>query len=74
MPKLYSARQILNALLRADCIYIGQRGSHIKLRRALGGKVRTIIVPNDSEVAMGTFHAILEQAGMTVDEFKSYLR
>ena len=74
MSKLYSAREIVNALLRAGCWYVGQRGSHIKLRRKLGGKVRTIIIPNDAEVAMGTFHAILEQAGITIDELKSYLR
>lgn len=73
MSKLYSSREIVNALLRAGCWYVGQRGSHIKLRRKQETKIRTIIVPRDSEIAIGTFHAILEQAGMTLDEFESYL-
>ncbi len=73
MSKLYSSREIINALLRAGCWYVGQRGSHIKLRRKRGGRIMTIIVPNDSEVAIGTFHSILEQANMTLDEFRSYL-
>ncbi|MCK5833792.1 type II toxin-antitoxin system HicA family toxin [bacterium] len=74
MSKLYSAGKIVKALLRAGCCYVGQRGSHIKMRRKVGNKIRTIIVPNDKEVAHGTFNALLEQAGMTIEEFRSYLR
>ncbi len=44
------------------------------MRRKVENRIRTIIVPNDKEVSYGTFNAILEQAGMTIEEFKTYLR
>jgi predicted RNA binding protein YcfA (HicA-like mRNA interferase family) len=53
-------------------IVISQKGSHIKLRKD-GLIVRTVIVPNHYEVAKGTLQSILEQAGITLEEFLSKL-
>ena len=74
VSKLYSAREIVSALLRAGCWYVGQKGSHIKLRRRIGKRILTIIVTDDREVAMGTFRSILEQAEMSIDEFRQFLK
>lgn len=73
MPKLYSAREILNALKRAGFYEISQQGSHIKLRGIREGKLQTVIVPNHKEIALGTFSSILHQAGMMKKEFETFV-
>ncbi len=65
MPKLYSARQIVKALKRIGFEVVSQKGSHIKLRKTLDGEICTAIVPNHKEVALGTLHSVLKQAGIT---------
>lgn len=74
MPKLYSARVILNALQRAEFSIVSQKGSHIKLFKRKGDKNYTVIVPNHKEVAIGTFSSILNQAGMSKKEFEKLVR
>jgi len=48
---------------------IGQRGSHVKLRRGFA----TVIVPNHRELRLGTLANILKQAGITIDDLLSSL-
>ena len=66
MPKLpvLSSREIVRGLGRLGFEQIGQRGSHIKLRRGS----ETVIVPNHREVRKGTLGSILQQAGITIDD------
>lgn len=71
MPKLYSGQKIIKILQRAGFWQVSQKGSHIKLKGIRHGKLRTVIVPNHKEVALGTFRSILSQAEMTLDEFES---
>ena len=68
MPKLYAARQVIKALQRLGFVIISQRGSHIKLRKVVGGKTFSPIVPNHKEIAMGTLQSILSQAAITKEE------
>jgi len=49
-----------------------QKGSHLILRN-IKAPHRRLTIPNHKEIAIGTLRAILRQAGMTVDEFKSLL-
>lgn len=74
MPKRYSAKEILSALQKAGFSVASQKGSHIKLTKNVNDKVYTVIVPYHKEVAIGTFGSILRQAGMTRDEFNSFLK
>lgn len=74
MPKLYSARIIINALKRAGFEIISQRGSHIKLSKREDERVFTVIIPNHKEVAIGTFSSILKQAGMTKKELEEFIK
>lgn len=74
MPKLYSARLVVNALKRAGFSIVSQRGSHIKLHKKSTEKVYTAIVPSHKEIARGTFASILKQAGMAEEEFEKYLK
>lgn len=74
MPKLYSGAKILKALNRAGFYQVSQKGSHVKLRGIRFGKLQTVVVPRHKEVAWGTFQSILEQAAMTLEELRKYLR
>jgi predicted RNA binding protein YcfA (HicA-like mRNA interferase family) len=62
MAALFSGRDIVAALLAIGFVEVGQRGSHMKLRR----DHRTVIVPMHREVAYGTFRSIVRQAGSTM--------
>lgn len=69
MPKLYSSRQVIAALERQSFVFVAQRGSHVKYRRA-GSPVRTVIVPaGRKEIPRGTFRSILRQSGLDEDVF-----
>lgn len=48
----------------------GQEGSHVKFAKSVDGNIRTAIVPNHREVALGTLRSILRQAGISVDEWE----
>ena len=60
--------EIITILIKLGFVVVSQRGSHIKLRKE-GKETRTVIIPNHYEVAKGTLKAILEQAGLTIEEF-----
>jgi predicted RNA binding protein YcfA (HicA-like mRNA interferase family) len=50
---------------------ISQRGSHVKFTRRSNGELRSVVVPNHREVAVGTLRSILRQAGLSVEDFES---
>jgi predicted RNA binding protein YcfA (HicA-like mRNA interferase family) len=62
---LLKPNEIINALGKKGFYFKGQRGSHAKYTNGN----RTVIIPIHEEVAMGTLHAILIQAGIELDEF-----
>ncbi|MEK9178626.1 MAG: type II toxin-antitoxin system HicA family toxin [Patescibacteria group bacterium] len=74
MPKLHSGAKIVKALKRAGFYKVSQKGSHVKLRGIRFGKLQTVVVPIHKEVAWGTFQSILDQAAMTFEEFKTYMK
>ena len=71
MPKLrrLSGAEIVAILGRFGFTIHSQRGSHIKLRRALAdGTTETLTVPAHHELDTGTCRAILRQAGRFIPE------
>ncbi|MGE5613302.1 MAG: type II toxin-antitoxin system HicA family toxin [Bacillota bacterium] len=60
--------EIIAILKKFGFVVVSQKGSHIKLRKH-GNETRTVIIPDHYEVARGTLRAILEQAGLTIEEF-----
>jgi predicted RNA binding protein YcfA (HicA-like mRNA interferase family) len=66
MPRLprLSSRDAIRALERLGFVRVRQKGSHIVLRR---GSL-TCVVPERSELKLGTLSGILAQADVTVDE------
>ena len=69
MPKRPSSDEVAKVLRRHGFVLVGQKGSHAKFRRD-GSPSRTVIVPmGRKDLRVGTFHSILEQAGLSEDDF-----
>ena len=63
-------QEIIRRLESFGFVYKSQKGSHAKYVKVEKGKpTRTVIVPMHYEVAKGTLKSILDQAGLTIDEF-----
>jgi predicted RNA binding protein YcfA (HicA-like mRNA interferase family) len=73
MPKLpiVSSKQIIRVLHEIGFQNAPKRGngSHLAFVKTDAGKTRLVIVPDRNEIPKGTLLAILEQAGLTKDEF-----
>jgi len=72
MPKLPSVsyRDVLRLLMKVGYEQKRQSGSHMILEGPCG---RVVVVPRHNPIKRGTLHAILVQAGMSVDEFLRHL-
>ena len=71
MPKLpdVSGKEARRALERLGFVFKRQRGSHVVLRRGNRG----CVVPMHREINRGTLKGILEQAGVSLEEFMDAL-
>ena len=63
---------IIKALQKLSFYKVSQKGSHAKYKKD-GAVTRIVIIPMHNEVAKGTLQSILEQAGITLEEFQSLL-
>jgi predicted RNA binding protein YcfA (HicA-like mRNA interferase family) len=61
-----SGADTVRALEKLGFHPVRQRGSHVVLRR---GDVVTVVPLHRRDLAIGTLHGILKQAGVTADEF-----
>jgi len=69
LPRL-SADEIVKALTKKQGFTVSRMsGSHIILTKENPPPKKTVVVPNYSEVAMGTLLSIIRQTGMTKEEF-----
>jgi predicted RNA binding protein YcfA (HicA-like mRNA interferase family) len=69
VPKRPSSDEVTKVLRRHGFVLVSQKGSHAKYRRT-GTPSRTVIVPmGRKNLLVGTFHSIIEQAGLTEDDF-----
>ncbi|MEW6226536.1 MAG: type II toxin-antitoxin system HicA family toxin [Bacillota bacterium] len=68
-----SGTEAVKALERVGFRQVSQKGSHVKLRGYREGQLRTVIVPTYEELAPGTLHSILKQAGVSVEELVGLL-
>lgn len=78
MPKLpvISSKQIIRALQKTGFEYAPKRGkdSHSAFVKRDKDKTRLVIVPDRKEIPKGTLLAILDQAGLTKEEFIGLLK
>lgn len=63
-----SPKQVIDTLCKFGFKYKSQKGSHMKYVKESNPK-RIVVIPNHSEIAKGTLKSILEQAGLTLEEF-----
>jgi len=66
---LTSWREVVKALAKIGFYPARQRGSHIVLRR----DAKLVVVPRHEEIDRGTLAAIIQQAGLTKEEFLKLL-
>ncbi len=67
------AREVVRALERAGFERWRQRGSHLTLYRVIDGRALTVPIHFRKTVPKGTLHAIIKQAGLTVEDFLDLL-
>ena len=70
LPRI-SGRDCVKALQEAGFYFKRQEGSHIILRR--DDPFIQVVVPDHKELDRGTLRAIIQQAGLGVDEFMKLL-
>ena len=63
-----SARDVLRKLLRAGFRIVVQKGSHIKLKHMMTGKVTNLPL-HSTDIGRKLLTKILKQAGLSVDDF-----
>jgi predicted RNA binding protein YcfA (HicA-like mRNA interferase family) len=71
LPRI-SGQECIRALQRAGFTIKRQQGSHIVLRREEA--YAQLVVPNHSELDRGTLRAIIRQAGLSVEQFCTFLK
>lgn len=64
---------IIKVLVQLGFKKVSQKGSHAKYIKSDANK-RVVIIPMHYEIAKGTLKSILEQAGITLEEFLKYLK
>lgn len=70
MPKLkvLSAKDVIGILENFDFVIVGQKGSHIKLKRVIAYGVEVLTKPNHKEIDRGTLKAIFNQVRKFIPE------
>ena len=66
---ILSARKLIKALTTIGFEVVSQKGSHIKMKKKTSIEVFTVIIPNYTEIPVGTLRSILRQAGLSPDDF-----
>lgn len=62
--------EIIKALQKLGFYKVSQKGSHAKYRMD-GFPTRNVVITMHDEVAKGTLQGILEQTGVTIEEFNN---
>lgn len=67
--KILSGEDVIKIFKSFDFFIVGQRGSHIKLKRTLSdGQGQSLTIPNHKELGKGTLKSIFNQAVKYIDK------
>ena len=69
IPRDVNGSEAARALRHAGFETLRQTGSHLIMRK----DTRTVVVPQHKPIKPGTLKGMIEQAGMTVEEFAALL-
>ena len=64
-----SGKEVLKILIEQGFEKVGQKGSHVRLKKKTQNKVLITVVPLHKELAQGTLLAILRQTQIDKEEF-----
>jgi len=64
-----SGIELIKRLKKAGFIAARQKGSHVRLEKFDGEKTIKLTVPLHAEIKKGTLNRILNDAGLSLDEF-----
>jgi predicted RNA binding protein YcfA (HicA-like mRNA interferase family) len=65
IPRDVNGVEAVRALKRLRFVQLRQTGSHLILRK----DNRTVVVPQHKPIKPGTLKSVIEQAGLTLEEF-----
>ncbi len=65
IPRDVNGVEAVRALKRLGFVQLRQTGSHLILRK----DNRTVVVPQHKPIKPGTLKGVIEQAGLTLEEF-----
>ena len=68
-----SGQEAIRVLERLGFVQVGQRSSHVVLKKETSGGAVGCVVPLHSELAIGTLRGILRQANVAPEEFMASL-
>ena len=73
LPQI-SGKKLIKAFLKNGWYLVGQKGSHVKLRRGVKpiGKA-TIIIPQHKVIKKGTLSGILKVSGMSLGKLRDLI-
>jgi predicted RNA binding protein YcfA (HicA-like mRNA interferase family) len=63
-----SGSKVIHALQRIGFEIVGQKGSHVRLKKKTSKETRIAIVPIHDELTPGTLLSIIRQSGLTKEE------
>lgn len=66
-------RQVIQVLQRAGFVAHHQRGSHVYLRHPQKPGTQVCVPQHSADLKRGLLHGILKDAGLTLEEFLSYV-
>lgn len=69
LPRDVSGLEAVRALKRLGFVSLRQTGSHLILRK----DSRTVVVPQHKPLKPGTLKGVIEQAGLTLEQFMTEL-
>ena len=69
IPRDVNGAEAVRALKRCGFVQLRQTGSHLIMRSGS----RTVVVPQHKPLKPGTLKGIIEQAGLTLEEFVEHL-
>lgn len=72
LPRL-SGKEVVKALSKTGFEVVGQKGSHIIMKKKIPEREIATVVPNHKEVDKGTLLEIIRQAKLTREEFMDLL-
>ena len=71
LPRGLSGSEVVKALRRAGFYIKRRKGSHIILRR--DNPFAQVVVPDHKSIDTGTLAAILDGAGLSIEDFNRFL-